>query len=100
LWLARVVATVAGAGAGDVVAPPGRVCVLAGLPELVRAIPGVIMGGRGTDVEAPFGRFCPEPPKEGRAIEGTEDLGMFEGADGWLGFVFSFDCTMGAWEGV
>src|SRR5580700_3384056 len=42
--------------AGDIgeATPPGRAGALAGLPELVRAGFGVIIGGRGTDKGAPL----------------------------------------------
>jgi len=61
--------------AEDDIAPPGRGCGFAGLPEFVRVIPGVIIGGRGT---APLGLLWPGPANEGRAIDGADVLAMFE----------------------
>lgn len=60
LWLTELATGGAGAWAGgveDLTVPPRRACALAGLPELVRVMPGVIIGGRGTDAEVPFGRL-------------------------------------------
>lgn len=45
----------AAAGAGEAEEPLGRLGALTGPPELVRAIPGVVIGGRGT--EEPLGRL-------------------------------------------
>lgn len=53
----------------------GRAGAAAGLPELVRFIPGVIIGGRATETDDPFCLFA---VKEGRWI-------VDGGADGLLG---------------
>jgi hypothetical protein len=59
-----------GAGAGEAEdGPLGRGGALAGLPELVLFIPGVIIGGLGT--EGPLGRLGP-PVKNGRMTAGAD----------------------------
>jgi hypothetical protein len=62
-----------GAGKAEVsVAPPERDGAGAELAGLDRAMPGVIIGGRGTDVVAPFGRLWLWLEKDGRAMEGAD----------------------------
>lgn len=69
------VAGVAGATTGVAGVADGRRDgdTFAGLPEFVRASPGVIIGGLGT--AAADGRFCPDPPKFGRIIVGPDGRG-------------------------
>ena len=92
-WTALLFALPAGGvGAGEAEdVAPGREGTVAGLAELVRVMPGVIIGGRGTDTEAPFGRPRPAPENAGRAIEGVDGLLVSEGAElGGPGTEFSF----------
>jgi hypothetical protein len=58
----------AGAGACEAEGGAGRLDALATPLELVRFIPGVIIGGLGTEV--PLGRFWPCPVNDGRMTVG------------------------------
>jgi hypothetical protein len=67
----------AAAGAGEAEEPLSRLGALTGPPELVRAIPGVVIGGRGT--EEPLGRLWLCPVKDGRMTVGFSPVALTDG---------------------